>query len=396
LVEIKVDESSRGPEEMQKTPGKKTKLSPSSSDQPPTKKKKVESSKKAAPARGRAASPAPSSVTKVVKVKKAPLGGPPETKASVKGGTSRSGSKGRGEIERASAKKAPTTAEKIKAARLASGRGPADTEKKIRTSPTIAPTTPAPAAAAAAAAAVPNAAATSGRKRALSDSDDSIFSSSSEEDEWKPAGTAAESKTNAIVGRRGDAEEEEESFVVQDTHLHPVLISQVKNKCANKIRAFVNAAGKVVDKRADAFIKSCVIPNPVSSYEFMLAVVESLKVSPPSVLELLFDRKNPKKCGARRIFVTWLDAAKKRMEERRNDPIQRTILDAVGDNLKTEEELASHILMLSRKCFDPSETTSVVTPQQAMKTFKIDIMEITRKVRKTPQFIGLVAAAVST
>ena len=347
----------------------------------------MESSKKAAPARGRAASPAPSSVTtKVVKAKKAPLGGTPETKASVKGGTSSSGSKGRGEIERTSAKKAPTTAEKIKAARLASERGRADTEKKIRTSPTIAPTrtppvpVPVP---------VPTAAATSGRKRALSDSDDSIFSNSSEEDEWKPTATAAESKT-----KQDDAEEVEESLVVQDPQLHPILIFQVKNKCANRIRAFVDAAGKVVDKRADSFIKSCVIPNPVSSYEFMLAVVESLKVSPPSVLELLFDRKNPKKCGARRIFVTWLGAAKKRMEERRNDPIQKTILDAVGDNPKTEEELACHILMLSRKCFDPSETASVMTPQQAMKTFNIDIMEITRKVRNTPQFTCLVAAAL--
>ena len=119
----------------------------------------------------------------------------------------------------------------------------------------------------------------------------------------------------------------------------------------------------------------------------MLAVVESLKVSPPSVLELLFDRKNPKKCGARRIFVTWLGAAKKRMEERRNDPIQKAILDAVGENPKTEELVASHILMLSRKCFEPSEA-SVITPQQAMKTFNIDIMEITRKVRNTPQFIN--------
>jgi len=166
------------------------------------------------------------------------------------------------------------------------------------------------------------------------------------------------------------------------------LIFQVKNKCANKIRAFVDAAGRVVDKRADVFIKSCVIPNPVSSYEFMLAVVESLKVSPPSVLELLFDRKNPKKCGARRIFVTWLDAAKKRMEERRNDPIQKAILDAVGDNAKTEEELASHILMLSRKCFDPSTTTSVMTPQQAMKTCNIDIMEITRKFKSFAEEAG--------
>ena len=379
LVEIKVDES-KNSEEMQKTPAKKTKLSPSSSDQRPAKKKKkLESSKKTAPAKGRAASPAPSSVTKVVKVKKAPLGGMPETKASVKGGTSSSGSKGRGETQRTSAKKAPTTAEKIKAARLVSGRGPANTEKKIRTSPTIAPP----------AAAVPTAAATTSRKRALSDSDDSIFSNSSEEDEWKPTSTAAESKT-----KRVDAEEVEESFVVQDPQLHPILIFQVKNKCANKIRAFVDAAGKVIDKRADVFIKSCVIPNPVSSYEFMLAVVESLKVSPPSVLELLFDRKNPKKCGARRIFVTWLDAAKKRMEERRNDPIQKAILDAVGDNAKTEEELASHILMLSRKCFDPSTTTSVMTPKQAMKTCNIDIVEITRKVRNTPQFISLVAAAL--
>ena len=381
LVEIKVDESQNA-EEMQKTPAKKTKLSSSSSDQPPAKKKKLESSKKAAPARGRAASPVPSSVTKVVKVKKAPLGGTPETKASVKGGTSSSGSKGRGEIERTPAKKAPTTAEKIKAARLVSGRGPASTEKKIRISPTIAPTRTPPAP-------VPTAAATSSRKRALSDSDDSIFSSSSEEDEWKPTGTAAESET-----KRGGAEEVEEPLVVQDPQLHPILIFQVKNKCANRIRAFVDAAGKVVDKRADSFIKSCVIPNPVSSYEFMLAVVESLKVSPPSVLELLFDRKNPKKCGARRIFVTWLGAAKKRMEERRNDPIQKTILDAVGDNPKTEEELACHILMLSRKCFDPSETASVMTPQQAMKTFNIDIMEITRKVRNTPQFTCLVAAAL--
>ena len=119
----------------------------------------------------------------------------------------------------------------------------------------------------------------------------------------------------------------------------------------------------------------------------MLAVVESLLVSPPSVLKQLFDLKNPKKCGARRIFVSWLNAARERMKERRDDTIQRAILDAVGDNPKTEEELVTQILKLSINCFDPKKETSAMTPQRARESYGIDILEITKNVRRILRFV---------
>ena len=368
LVEIKVEES-RMPEK--KKPAKKTKLSPSSPDQPPAKKKKVESIAKkiSAAAKARSPSPTPVSIPKAAKMKKANV----EEKLS----------KSRGEIERAP--KAPPAGEKVKVAKRTSTSTstPADSTKKIRASPpttSAAPTTTVPT----------TTTTTSGRNRALSDSDDSLFSDSSGEDEWKPPpGTAADKKSKATSGAdRGQVVEEVEvPFTVEDTDLHPILIFQVKNKCAQNIRAFIDAAGRIIDTRAEAFIKSCILPNTASSYEFMLAVVESLLVSPPSVLKQLFDLKNPKKCGARRIFVSWLNAARERMKERRDDSIQRAILDAVGDNPKTEEELVTQILKLSINCFDPKKETSAMTPQRARESYGIDILEITKNVRRIFRFV---------
>ena len=373
LVEIKVEES-RVPAESKKPTTKKTKVSPSSPDQPPAKKKKVESVAKkiAAAAKARSASSAPASIPKAAKKKKANLEDKLEAKANAKYGMA---SKARGEIERAS--KAPPTSEKVKlkVAKRTSMSNPADSAKKVRVPP---PTTSAGPTTTGAATAT----ATGGRNRALSDSDDSLFSDSSWEDEWKPPDNAADSKSKGSEAKRGEVVDEvEEPFTVQDTDLYPILIFQVKNKCAQKIRAFIDAAGKIIDTRADAFIKSCILPNSASSYEFMLAVVESLQVS-PSVLEQLFDLKNPKKCGARRIFVSWLDEAQKRMKQRRDDSIQKAILDAVGDNPKTEEELATQILKLSMACFDIAKKASVMTPQRARESYGIDILEITKNVRK--------------
>lgn len=51
------------------------------------------------------------------------------------------------------------------------------------------------------------------------------------------------------------------------------------------------------------------------------------------------------------------------MKERRDDSIQKAILDAVGDNPKTEEELATQNLRLSMNCFDPAKETSAMTPK---------------------------------
>ena len=379
LVEIKVEES-RTPERKKQPSAKKTKLSPSSSDQPPAKKKKVESIAKkiAAAAKARSPSPTPASIPKAAKKKKASV----EDKFS----------KSRGEIERAP--KAPPVSEKVKVAKRTSTSTstPADSTKKLRASPPTTSATPTSMPA--------TATTTSGsRNRALLDSDDGgLFSDSSgEEDEWKPPpGTAADKKSKASGAGRGQVVEEVEvPFTVEDTDLYPILIFQVKNKCAQNIRAFIDAAGKIIDIRADAFIKSCVLPNTASSYEFMLAVVESLLVSPPSVLKQLFDLKNPKKCGARRIFVSWLNAARERMKERRDDSIQKAILDAVGDNPKTEEELATQNLRLSMNCFDPAKETSAMTPQRARESYGIDILEITKNVRRIRRFCLVAYVSVS-
>jgi len=365
LVEIKVEESRIDDEKSHSA--KKTKMSVSSSDQPPAKRKKeeVESTKKAAVPKAWAPSPKPVSITKSAAKKETNLEQKLEAKARAKGGIS---SESRSETKKPP--KAAPSSEVAKVAKRMPASTPADSAGKVRAlPPTAAP--------------VATSTATSGRKRALSDSDDSIFYDSSEEDEWKPPGSAADSKSTASDAKPSHVEEVEQPFAVEDTDLYPILIFQVKNKCANRIRAFIDSAGKIVDKRADLFVKSCILPDSASSFEFMLAVVESLQVS-PYVLGQLFDRRNPKKCGARRIFIDWLNAARERMHQRRKDSIQKAILEAVGDSPKTEEELATQILRLSRTCFDPAKESSIMTPKRARESYHIDILEITKNVRRIP------------
>ena len=211
-------------------------------------------------------------------------------------------------------------------------------------------------------------------RRSSSFSDDSLFHSDSDgEDEWKPWGAVSKTPESLI-----ESSKEAVKFRVLDTKLYPILIDEVKRDCNVKIKPFLDSAAHVLQPRAGAFIKSFIMADTVASYEYMLVVVECLRVSPAPVLRRLFDEKNPETAACRRIFISWLDAARARMAARRTSSVEKCILEAVKESTKTEEELAVTILRLARKCFG-SQTG--VFPDHVSKKFGVDIIAIVKEVR---------------
>eukprot|EP00562_Extubocellulus_spinifer_P006943 CAMPEP_0178518104 /NCGR_PEP_ID=MMETSP0696-20121128/26066_1 /TAXON_ID=265572 /ORGANISM="Extubocellulus spinifer, Strain CCMP396" /LENGTH=982 /DNA_ID=CAMNT_0020148619 /DNA_START=52 /DNA_END=3000 /DNA_ORIENTATION=+ len=219
-------------------------------------------------------------------------------------------------------------------------------------------------------------------RKSPSFSDDSMFQSDSDdEDEWKPSGAASKTTESLI-----ESSEEAVKFRVLDTKLYPILIDEVKRDCSVKLKPFLDSAAHVLHPRAGAFIRSFVMADTVPSYEYMLVVVECLRVSSVPVLQRLFDEKNPETAACRRIFVSWLDAARGRMAARRTSSVEKCILEAVKESSKTEEELAVAIMRLVRKCFG-SQTG--VFPDHVSKKFGVDIIAIVKGVKEFSQHHGI-------
>ena len=210
-------------------------------------------------------------------------------------------------------------------------------------------------------------------------SEDSMFSTSDSDrdDEWRPSG-ATISQTSESLGAKSSMQPPQ--IRVLDTKLYPILIDEVKRGCNGKIKPFTDALARVYETRADAFISSFVTTDTVASYEFMLVVVECLRVSSASVLRQLFYEKKPGTAACRYIFISWLDAAKARMKERRSTGAEQSILKAVQASLKTEEELAFAILRLARECFGPNTGQY---PDSVSRKLHLDIIAIVKQVMRT-------------